>query len=241
MQNRETSGASRGASSLASPRPVPTEFAAVLRGLSAIFWGLPVSLLAFARHFLSFFPSAYDMVLPSAGTLLLLYGLLRLSCFHPQERVWQQALGVAQIGATLLFGLSPFLFLWSRVPSEPLFSRAVVISLLLALVFLVALSHTLARLAALLPDAATHADAKLFHTITACVAATLAAVSLVLYFRLAPASLSDFLALPQQPIAHGLQAFLLVLVLVPVAISMAVSWKLKEVVLAVLLGQARKG
>lgn len=240
MKNRETTWVARGHALAAQRAAVDADFAAVLRSLSAIFWGLPVTLLAFARHFLSFFPSAYDLVLPSAGTLLLFFGVLRLSRFHPQERPWQQPLVVTQVLALLLLGLSPFLFLWSRVPSEALFSRAVALALVVALVFLIALSNTLARLAALLPDAPTQADARLFHAITAYVSTTLAAVSGVLYWRLSPASLSEFLALPQQPIAHGLQAFMLVLTLIPVAISMAVSWKLKEVVLGLLLGRAQQ-
>lgn len=216
-------------------RPGSTELGSVLRGLSAIFWGLPVTLLAFARHFLSFLPSAYDLVLPSAGTLLLGYGVFRLSKLHGQERVWQHPLAMCQILAVILAGLSPFLFLWNRVPSEPFFARAVALSLGVALIFLIALSNTLARLAALLPDPATQADASLFASVTGYVGATLAAVSLVLYWRLEPATLSEFLSLPQQPVAHALQAFMLILALVPVAISMAVTWKLKEVVLAVLV------
>jgi hypothetical protein len=209
----------------------------VLRGLSAIFWGMPVTLMAFARHFLAVWPSVYDLVLPPLGTGLLLLGVFRLGRLHPQERIWQQALFSAQALSVVLLGLSPFLYLWSRVPGEPLFARAVAVLLLAAILFLVALTRVLARLAAMLPDPSTQADAHLFHVLTGYVGLTLSTVAAVLYWRLSPASLSEFLTLPQQPIAHGFQAFMLLLILIPIAMSMAVAWKLKEVVMAVLVGR----
>ena len=59
----------------------------VLRGLSAVFWGLPLCLLTFARHFLGFWTTGYDLVLPPAAAGLLLFGLIRMSQFQRQERV----------------------------------------------------------------------------------------------------------------------------------------------------------
>lgn len=212
------------------------ELGRVLRGLSSLFWGLPVTLVAFARHFLSVWPSVYDLVLPPLGTLLLVYGVFRLSRFHPQERVWQQSVFTAESLGMVLVGLSPFLYLWSRVPTEPLFARAVAVLVFAAVLFLVALTRLLSRLAAMLPDPATQADAHLFHVLTGYVGLTLGTMAAVLYWRLAPASLSEFLSLPQQPIAQGFQAFLLMLLLIPIAMSMAVTWKLKEVVMGVLMG-----
>ncbi len=215
------------------------DVAGVMRSLSALFWGLPLTLLAFARHFLMVIPSAYDAILPPVGTVLLVFGLLRIGRFQRQERVWQEALFSSQVLGVLLLGLSPFLYMWSRVPSEPLFARAVGVLLVGSLVFLVSVSLTLARLAAMLPDAAAHSDARLFHTLTGYLASTVGAITAGLYWRLEPPTLSDFLALPQQPVAHGLQAFVLVLVLVPVAMSMALTWKLKEVALGVLADRSR--
>lgn len=209
----------------------------VLRGLSALFWGLPVSLVAFARHFLAVWPSAYDLVLPSVGALLLVYGVFRLGALHPYERIWQQALFASQTLGLVILGLSPFLYLWSRVPAEPLFARAVAVLLFASVLFLVAVTRVLARLAALLPDPAAQADAQLFHLLTGYVGLTLATAAGVFYWRMSPISLSEFLSLPQQPVAHGLQAFLLMLILIPIAMSMAVTWKLKEVVMAVLVGR----
>lgn len=227
------------AGSLGVTRFNVAEVAVVMRSLSALFWGVPLTLLAFARHFLAVIPSAYDAMLPLLGTGLLVFGLSRIGRFHRQERVWQQSVFTSQMLGLILFGLSPFLYLWSRIPVEPLFARGVAVLLVAAVAFLVAFTNTLYRLAAMLPDAPTHADARLFHTLTGYVASTVGATTTGLYWRLAPPTLSDFLALPQQPVAHGLQAFLLILMLVPVAMAMAVTWKLKEVTLSLLAGGSR--
>jgi len=210
----------------------------VLRGLSALFWALPLALLAFARHFLALIPTLYDLVLPTLATGLALYGLLRMSAYRPGERIWRSALFRCQMLALLVVGLSPFLFLWSRVPSVDFFARAVALLLAVALVFLVALLGTLERLAAMMPDDTVRGDASLFRGLTAYVVSVLAGVSVTLYWRIAPGHLSEFLEIPRQPLGLGRQAILLLLVLVPVAMAMAVTWKLKEVVLAAMIGRA---
>ncbi len=210
--------------------------AGVLRGLSAVFWGLPLTLLAFARHFLSLWPTGYDLILPPVGAGLLLFGLLKMGPFQRQERVWQRALFVAQVFGLFLVGLSPFLYLWSRMPAVDLFARAVLVLVVVALGFLVALTRALARLAAMLPDAIARGDARLFQGLAAYGVTVLLGVGSVIYFRQAPPSLSDFLFLPRQPVGLAQQSVLLILTLGPVAMSMAVAWKLKEVVFALVVG-----
>lgn len=212
--------------------------AGVLRGLSALFWALPLALLAFARHFLAIIPTLYDLVLPSIASGLALYGLVRMGPYRQGERIWQSALMRSQTLALLVVGLSPFLFLWSRMPSVDFFARAVALLLAVALVFLVSLLGTLERLAAMMPDDTVCGDARLFRGLTAYVVSVLAGVSVTLYWRLAPGHLSEFLEIPRQPLGLGRQAILLLLILVPVAMTMAVTWKLKEVVLAAVVGRA---
>lgn len=210
----------------------------VLRGLSALFWGLPLALLAFARHFLALIPTLYDLVLPTVASGLVLFGLVRMAPYQRGERVWQSALLISQMLALLVVGLSPFLFLWSRMPSVDFFARAVAVLLGVALVFLVALMGSLERLAAMMPDDTVRGDARLFRGLTAYVVLVLAGVSVTLYWRIAPGHLSEFLEIPKQPLGLGRQAILLLLILVPVAMAMAVTWKLKEVVLAAVVGSA---
>ncbi|MBL9138191.1 MAG: hypothetical protein JNK85_20145 [Verrucomicrobiales bacterium] len=215
------------------------EMASVVRGLAAIFWGLPIALLAFARHFLAFWPSVYDLVLPPAATGLLLLGLHRLSRLYPQERIWQQAVFQAQILALLLVGLSPFLFFWSRTPGADFFGRAVVVLLGAAFAFVVALMRVLVRLSAILPDETARSDARLFQGLATYVVVVLVGAAVTLFVRLSPIGLSEFLELPKQPSAFGRQALLLLLTLLPIAMAMAVAWKLKEVAMGVVIGRRR--
>jgi hypothetical protein len=210
--------------------------AAAVRGLSAIFWGLPLALLAFARHFLVLWPTLYDLIFPTMAALLLLFGVHMLGRLHPRERIWQRAVLCNELLGLALVGLAPFLFFWSRAPSEPYFARAVLFLVVAAFAFIVSLTRTLVRLSAMLPDDIARGDARLFHALSSYVVAVLVCVGIVLYLRLAPIPLSEFLSLPRQPFGFGRQALLLLLVLVPVAMAMAVAWKLKEVAMAVVMG-----
>lgn len=212
------------------------ELAGVFRGLSALFWGLPLALLAFARHFLAFWLSVYDLLLPVAAAACLWFGVSRMRQFQPGERVWQRSVLVTELLSVLMVGLAPFLYLWSRLPAVELYARAVLILVGVSFGFLVALTGMLARLSAMLPDETARADARLFHGLARYVVVVLAGAGLAVYLRLRPASIVEFLSLPYPPQGLLRQAILLLLVLVPVAMAMAVAWKLKEVVLAVVVG-----
>src|SRR5271163_1905273 len=89
----------------------------LVRGLSTLFWGIPLALAADMQT------SRTDW-LDSLGALsfapaliltgLLWHGLRQLRDFQPQERVWQQSLDRAEIFAIVNIGLAPFLFWWHR-------------------------------------------------------------------------------------------------------------------------------
>lgn len=226
-----------GAATVSVPTVRMADWAAVLRGLSAIFWGLPVALLAVARHFLVLWPTIYDLVLPPLAAGIVLYGVGRLHRLHPRERIWQRAILETETLALIATGLAPFLFLWNRVPEEAFFARAVGLMLAVSLGLLVSLTRTLSRLAALLPDEPTRADARLFHGITRYLVLVLFGVVAAVAVREWPSSLTRLLALPREPVGFARQALLLLLTLIPVAMAMAVTWKLKEVVLGILIGR----
>src|SRR5438067_5337626 len=71
----------------------------LVRGLSALFWGLPIALVvcwetAYAKvEGLK----AFTVVPPLVATALLVYGLWQLGDFQKQERVWRAALDRARI------------------------------------------------------------------------------------------------------------------------------------------------
>ena len=71
----------------------------LVRGLSAVFWGLPITLLVSVQGAATDWLRPMGLWPPVLGTALLFFGLLQMGHFQKQERVWQTALDRAkQIG-----------------------------------------------------------------------------------------------------------------------------------------------
>ncbi len=123
----------------------------LVRGLSALFWGLPVAMVICVQTAKADWLRPLGVVAPLLVTTLLLYGLLLLGTFQPQERIWSAALDRAKILALLNIGLSPFLCWWNRMPWHPFYNMMVLLMLFTGLLFLFTLNPVLRRLAAMLP------------------------------------------------------------------------------------------
>src|SRR5260221_7591049 len=95
------------------------------RGLSALFWGLPVALIVCVQAAKTDAPERFGAVPPLVVTGWLVFGLWQLGHFQKQERVWTQVLDRAKLLALLDFGLSPFLYWWSQIPAQPFFTAVV--------------------------------------------------------------------------------------------------------------------
>jgi hypothetical protein len=207
-----------------------------VRGLSALFWGLPIALVVCVQtakgewfEKLSVFPSL-------GATLLLFYGLNLLGHFQKQERVWRAALDRAKVFGLINIGFSPFLYWWNRMPSHPFFNSILELMILSSLLFLFALNPMLWRLAAMLPDENLRLETRLFTRINRYLI-LMTACSLMAYFILArvqqlPPLIINLLYLLEKT---GVWVVLL-LVLLPVAMTMALLWKIKEVILAGVFG-----
>ena len=90
----------------------------LLRGLSAVFWGLPLALLACIPSEITIILRPLNILPAVIVTGLLLLGVFEMSRFRPQERAWQHSLDRARVFALLNFGLSPFIYFCSRMPNE---------------------------------------------------------------------------------------------------------------------------
>ena len=219
------------------------------RGLSALFWGLPLALVVCVQTakgdwFDKFaeLPRSSTMqflfgILPSLSvTALIFYGLELLGHFQKQERVWRLALDRAKVFSLINIGFSPFLFWWNRMPSQPFYNSVVELMMLSSLLFLFALNPVLWRLAAMLPDETLRFETKLFTAINRYLILFTLLV-LGAYFVLArvqqlpPFLINLFSSLEQTGLWLGL-----ILVLLPVAMTMALVWKIKEVILASVFG-----
>lgn len=202
----------------------------LVRGLSALFWGLPLALLVCVKTALSDWLKPLGMFPPILVTGLLFYGLLLLREFQKQERVWRSALDRATILGLANFGLSPFIYWWNRLPQSEYYAAAVGILALSGLLFLFNLNQVLQRLAAMLPDETLRHETRLFTAIN-------------LYIVIGIVMLSSvYLAAQQWPrlpfiffrilalLEFAKQWLLIFVILVPLAMTMTLIWKIKEAI-----------
>ena len=207
-----------------------TSLSRVVRGLSCLFWGLPLALLACTRTALGELWSQFGIGLPVASCGLIWFGLKQLEQFQTQERVWVRSVNRAELLALLNLALSPFTWWWSRRPDVALFGASLLLMLFSGLGFLLALNHSLRRLAALLPDETLRSDMRLFTTINTTLLTTLlafaAAWTLAREFQFLPNHLQEILEVLEQA-----RVLLVVsLGLLPVALTMTLVWKAKEAI-----------
>jgi len=203
----------------------------LVRGLSALFWGLPLALILCVQTGRTDWLRPFGILPPLITTGLLCYGLWLLGDFQKQERPWRSALDRARLFALVNFGLSPFLYWWSRIPANFFFTISVDILALSALLFLFNLNLVLQRLGAMLPDETLRQETRQFtsfNRILLVVLLLLAAVYMGLVQIPDPSARLGAVLLWFQQWALWLLIFL---VLLPLAMTMALIWKTKEVIL----------
>jgi hypothetical protein len=209
--------------------------ARLVRGLSAIFWGMPLALIVCVWTANPHWVKNFGVVPPLLSTGLLVYGLFMLSSFQRQERVWRVALDRALIMALIACGLSPFLYWWSKAPNA-FFLMMVVLEALVSLLLLGSLNLMLQRLGAMLPDEALRQEIKQFTPLNLNLLFLTLALALLWFalgfFPTLPAWLSEFAKI----LERGSLWFIVPLVLLPVAMTMALLWKTKEVILDSVFG-----
>jgi hypothetical protein len=204
----------------------------LVRGLAALFWGLPIALVVCVQTAKGDWLQPLGVLPPLVATGLMAYGLRQLGYFQKQERVWVIALDRALLFALVNVGLSPFLYWWNRFPNNLFYSAMVELLTITGLLFLFSLNPVLWRLAAMLPDETLRLETKLFTTLNRFLLSFSIAM-LVGYFlleraRQLPPSLVSVLVRLEKA---GLW-LLLFLILLPFAMTMALIWKIKEVILA---------
>ena len=208
----------------------------LVRGLSALFWGLPTALIVCFHTAKADSLKSFGIVPPLVTTGLLAYGLWQLGDFQKQERVWRVALDRARVLSLINFGLSPFLYWWNKVPANTFFLAMVMVLTLSALLFLGSLNLVLRRLGAMLPDEGLRLETRQFTTLNlnllfATLVLTLLYVVIGQFY-----SLPFWLGLVMSLVERGSLWFLILLVLLPLAMTMALLWKTKEVILESVFG-----
>ena len=212
----------------------------LVRGLSALFWGLPLTLLVYIQTARTdFFDAlgAFAILPPIFVSGLLIYGLAQIGKFQTQERIWQTIVERAKIFGIVNLGLAPFLFWWHRFPFVELYNLAIILLGGSSLLFLFILNRVLQRLAAMLPDETLRLETKLFTTFNRRMLLAIP-ILLLVYFAIGFISpLPDFLSFILERTdadGHGLW-LVMFLILMPLAMTMALIWKIKEVVFSSIL------
>jgi hypothetical protein len=201
------------------------------RGLSALFWGLPLALILSFQSTRADAPGFFAILPAIFSFALLLQGLQLMGSFQPQERPWRRAVDRARLLALINLGLSPFLFWWGRIPGQPFFGWTVLVLAVSGGLFLFNLNNVIKRLGAMLPDETLRQETRQFTALNRGLLVVLASLSAGFVFL----TRMPHLPLWSVPILVILERsslwLLVVMVLLPLSLTMALIWKTKEVIL----------
>ena len=203
----------------------------LVRGLSALFWGLPAALIVCFHTARADSLKSFGVLPPVVCTGLLLYGIWQMTAFQKQERVWRRALDRSMALGMINLGLSPFLYWWNKMPGSLFFTIAVMVLTVSGLLFVGSLNGVLQRLGAMLPDEALRLETKQFTALNLNLiwaTFTLCALYLAVGQLKAPPL---YLQAVMIVLERSSFWFLVLLVLLPLAMTMALLWKTKEVIL----------
>jgi uncharacterized membrane protein len=208
----------------------------LVRGLSALFWGLPAALIVCVGTAMAGWFKAFSIVPVLGTTGLLLFGLWQLGAFQKQERTWRAALDRARLIGLVNFFLCPFLYWWNKMPDQPFFTLVVVVLAVSGLLFLFNLNLVLARLGDMLPDETLRQETRQFTALNrGLLVALLVAVAVYIFIGQMPN-----LPVPLLIVLVRLQRMsewsLWMLALLPLSLTMALIWKTKEVILESVFG-----
>lgn len=221
-------------------RTDPTLFPSLgrlIRGLSAVFWGLPLVLVTAVQSAKAEPARGVHLWTSVAGFALVLYGIQQIGSFHPRERIWQWAVDRARIAALIDLGLSPFVYWWSRHPSEVTFQVGIDLLVISFLIFLIELSPLLDRLVAMLPDEALRQETRFFTRVSRFLLSPVLAITLFYFTLLRVEPSFPFITPWLSFMAESGFWLVLFLVLVPIATLMALIWKIKELIFHSVFGR----
>ena len=208
------------------------------RGLSALFWGLPATLIVSAETAEADWLKPLGLLPLLATNGLLLYGLWQTGAFQTQEPAWFRALDRAKLVALVNFGLCPFIYWHNKMPAQFYFSLMEVVLQITGLLFLFHLNQVLDRLGELLPDETLKQETRQFTALNRSLLITLLLLVGV-YLLLEIPRPTPRISLVLKLIDLGGFWVLVFFALLPLAMTMALLWKTKEVILDGVFGARR--
>ena len=203
----------------------------LVRGLSALFWGLPAALIICVGTAVGGWFRAFSIAPAMLTTGLILYGLWQIGAFQKQERPWRLALDRARLVALVNFGLSPFLYWWNRMPDNSFFTTVVGLLAVTSLLFLFNLNLVIARLGEMIPDEMLRQETRQFTAINRSLLVLLLVIASGYVFLLQMPNLPSSLINILLRLQYIGQPMLMLLVLLPLSLTMSLLWKTKEVIM----------
>lgn len=202
----------------------------LLRGLATLFWALPLTVILGVQTAETNLLGSFGFWPALGATGLLLFAVHQLSACQPGDPRWQAAVERARLLAVLLTGLAPFLHWYRLVPRHEHYQYAMLAAAVAGLLFTANLGGLLVRLTALLNRPALHDEARLFLGINLPLLVgemlLLLGWATLIRSRLGPAALA--VAAPYLP-RLGFAALLLIVL--PIALTMTLIWKVKQAIL----------
>ena len=201
----------------------------VARGLSAVFWGMPLALLICVRASASNWLKTPDAIHPVAALGLVCFGVWQLKHLRDVNPAWRApGLELTQILALVQVGLSPFIFFWNRQPDQPFFGHCLLALAVTGLLFLLAFNRVIRGLDVLFPEGLARAEIRLFSRMNG--------ISILVLL----AGAVSFVLVRELSVTHAWMAYvggrllpvgffsLLVFTLLPITMTMTMTWKIKE-------------
>lgn len=201
------------------------------RGLTILFWALPLSVVADVQAARTSLLGSLGALPPLVANAAVLYALLLMGGFRPQERVWIRSLDRARILALANLGLSPFLHWWRLLPEVVHYQVAVAVMATTTLGILAIGNRLLQRLSAMLPDSTLRLEASLFTHLNLGLLGGFFVLATGLALWLTHGSPAVLATPPARLLIHFGSATLLLLFLLPLALTMTLIWKVKETIL----------
>jgi hypothetical protein len=204
----------------------------LVRGLSALFWGMPAALVVCVWVATNEWVRPVHMAGPIVTTGLLFYGLHLISSFQHQERVWRDALDRAKLLSLINTGLSPFIYWFNRMPDVSFFNITILLLIFTGILFLFNINYVLQRLAEMLPDETLRAETRVFSGLNVSLLSAILFVFVLFYVLVRIPEPPPFLLTVLRVLEVIRNWFLVFLILLPLAMTMSLIWKIKEVVFA---------
>ncbi|MCX7871866.1 MAG: hypothetical protein N2487_01120 [Verrucomicrobiae bacterium] len=205
----------------------------LVKGLSILFWGIPVALVVCVKTSVKnkFELQAIDFWGPITVTGLLLLSLFYINDFRKSEKVWTDLIDRAKFFGIINFALSPFVYWRLRVADVPSFTVAVWIFFISGTLFLLMVNRLIQQLSRMLPEHSLREDASVYGRFNQIVLRVLAFVLFLSFVIIHWKERFYFFSYQFWRALEVYQTYFSFITVVPVAMTMTLIWKTREVIL----------